>query len=167
MLDLAIKYEKELQELFANISMDEKYMFLNGSSYRDKYEAAESTWSKHEFVSMNTKGEVIGYIKYSVDRESNVAYGLQIVNFSPNKVVFGRDTMKCLDEIFTKFKFRKLSYNVYIGNPVEKTYDRLTNLFGGRIIGISLKNDKLLDGNYYDSKAYEIFRDDYINNKTK
>lgn len=167
MLDLAIKYENKLQELFANISLDEKYMFFHGCSYRNKYKAEESTWNKHEFVSLDNQGNVIGYIKYGIDRECSTANSLQIINFSNNKVTFGRDVMKALDEIFTKFNFRKLKYSVFIGNPIENTYDRLTEKYGGRISGIQLQDDKLIDGNYYDFKSYEIFRDDYLLHKTR
>jgi len=167
MLDLAIKYETKLQELFSNVALDEKYMFFSGCSYRDKYKADESTWNKHEFVSLDGKGEVLGYIKYSIDRESSVANSLQIINFSNNRVTFGRDVMQALDEVFTKFKFRKMRYSVYVGNPIENTYDRLTEKYGGRIVGIQIQDDKLLDGNFYDFKSYEIFREDYLKNKSK
>jgi hypothetical protein len=74
--------------------------------------------------------------------------------------------MKCLDEIFTKFKFRKLKYSVFVGNPIENTYDRLTEKYGGRIIGISKQDDRLIDGDFYDLKSYEIFKDDYMKYKT-
>ena len=167
MLDLAIKYETKLQELFSNVAFDKKYMFFSGCSYRNKYKADESTWNKHEFVSLDGKGEVIGYIKYNIDRNSSVANGLQIINFSDNKVIFGRDVMQALDEVFTKFKFRKMRYGVYVGNSIESTYDKLTKKYGGRITGIQLQDDKLLDGNYYDYKSYEIFREDYLKNKLK
>jgi hypothetical protein len=131
-LDLAIKYEAKLQELFSRVAFDEKYMFFNGCSYRDKYKADESTWNKHEFVSLDKEENVIGYIKYNIDRESSVASGLQIINFTNNKIIFGKDVMQALEEVFTKFKFRKLKYAVYVGNPIEGTYDRLTKLYGGR-----------------------------------
>lgn len=165
MLDLAIKYEKKLQELFANIAFDEKYMFFSGSTFREKYTADDSTWSKHEFVSLDKDSDVIGYIKYSIDRECSMAYALQIVNFSDNKATFGKDVMKALDEIFTKFNFRKLKYGVFVGNPIESTYDKLTEKYGGRIVGMNVQDDKLIDGNYYDYKSYEIFRDDYLLHK--
>jgi len=35
MLDIANKYEKELQELFMNTWHNEKYMFHNSSTYYD------------------------------------------------------------------------------------------------------------------------------------
>lgn len=167
MLDLAIKYENKLKELFANVVFDKKYMFYNGVSYYDAYESSKSTWNMHEFVSIDSSGEVIGYIKYSVARDSLTCGGLSIINFSDNKVIFGMDVMTCLDEIFTKFQFRKLSYSVYVGNPVEKTYDRLTKLYGGRIVGTRLQECKLMDGNYYDLKLYEISKEDYLERKRK
>jgi len=49
-----------------------------------------------------------------------------------------------------------------MGNPIEKMYDKYINKYGGRIIGINKQSTKLQDGNYYDVKYYEIFRDDYL-----
>ena len=34
--------------------------------------------------------------------------------------------------------------------------------YGGRIIGIYKQETKLIDGEYYDKKVYEIMRDDYL-----
>lgn len=167
MLDLAIKHETKLKELFANIVFDKKYMFYSGSSYYDAYESVKSTWNKHEFVSLDYNGNVIGYIKYNIDRETLNCNCLQIINFSDNKMIFGLDVMTCLDEIFTKFQFRKLAYGVYVGNPIEKTYDRLTKLYGGRIVGTKLQDSKLIDGNYYDFKLYEIFKEDYLGRRIR
>lgn len=165
MLDIACKYELELQGLFCDIIFDKNYMFYTGSSYRMKYEADVNTWEQHEFVSLDKDKNILGYIAYNINRDSMVADGLRIVNFTNKKAVFGRDVMIALDEIFTKFNFRKLCYCVFIGNPVEGTYDRLTEKYGGRIVGVQYKENKLLDGNYYDCKLYEIFRDDYLKNK--
>lgn len=162
MLDIAGKYEAKLQELFANICFDEKYMFMYGQRYRDKYKSAESTWDQHEFVSVDMSKEIIGYIRYSINREDNSVYGLQIINFSDNKALFGKDLMECLDDVFMKFKFRKMTYCVFVGNPIEKSYDKLTIKFGGRIVGTYNKDSILLDGNCYDRKLYEIHRDVYL-----
>jgi hypothetical protein len=161
MLDIAIKYEDQLKLLFANIALDKNFMYLFSSSYRDVYKASESTWSKHEFVSIH-KGKIIGYMKYDIDRDSNVAYSMQIVNFTnkPN-LIFAKDLKQFLIDIFEKYQFRKLKYCCYKGNPIEKAYDKMTLKHGGQIVGIQEENDKLIDGNYYDLKLYEILKKDY------
>lgn len=161
MLDVAQKYKDELKLKFADISYDLEYQFYIGT-YSEEYQPSKDNWSKFEFASIDNNGNVIGYIKYLIDRNSNYAYGFSIINFSDNKITFGRDVVQAIDDIFIKYKFRKLEYSVYIGNPIENTYDRLTKRYGGRIVGIKMKTDKLLDGNIYDFKMYEIFREDYI-----
>ncbi len=165
MLDFAGKYEKELQSLFLNIAYDEKYMFYNNISYRDNYESSKSTWDKHEFVSLDKDKNIVGYFKYSISRSTLSCSGLQIVNFSDNQIVFGRDFVKMMDDIFTKFNFRKITYGVVIGNPIETTYDKLTEKYGGKIIGTYSKESLLIDNKFYDLKMYELLRDDYIRNR--
>jgi len=166
MLDIANKYEEKLQLLFANIAFDDKYKFLTGSSYRDKYKTSDSTWQKHEFVSIHNK-EIMGYLQYSLDRVSNIAFGMQIVNFKNPNIIFANDLKKFLTDIFEKFQFRKLKFAVYVGNPIEKSYDKICKKYGGRVVGTYKQDDKLIDGNYYDYKMYEIMRDDYLKHKTK
>ena len=69
-----------------------------------------------------------------------------------------------IDDIFKKFNFRKLSFGVYVGNPIEKSYDRLIRKYGGRIVGIKIEDTRLIDGKFYDFKMYEIFKNEYIAN---
>jgi hypothetical protein len=52
-----------------------------------------------------------------------------------------------------------------IGNPIEKSYDKLIHKYGGRVVGTYKQHTKLIDNKLYDEKFYEIFRDDYIKNK--
>ena len=77
--------------------------------------------------------------------------------------VFGQ----ALKDIFEKFHFRKLIFSVVIGNPIEKTYDRMIQKYGGRIVGIQRQQVKLIDGQFYDVKMYEILSDDYFGRKCK
>lgn len=107
--------------------------------------------------------EVIGYIAYDVARGDNSVSGLRIINFSDNKAVFGVDLVKALKDIFEKYKFRKLNFNVVIGNPIEKSYDKMIKKYGGRIIGTYKEDVKLIDGEYYDTKLYEILASEYFN----
>lgn len=163
MLAIAQKYTDELKGKLADTAYDLKYMFAH-SGYTDEYTPSRSTWDKHEFVSLKD-GEVIGYMSYYVNRNDYSASGFCAINFTDDKITFGRDLGTVLDDIFTKFNFRKLTFGVYVGNPIEQSYDKAINKFGGRIIGIERKAARLLDGNFYDYKQYEIFREDYMVNK--
>ena len=72
------------------------------------------------------------------------------------------DLGQALTDIFERFKFRKLNFSVVIGNPIEKSYDKMIDKYGGRIVGIYKQEIKLIDGEYYDEKLYEITREDYL-----
>ena len=153
-------YTEELNKKFWETAYDLHYKFYYTSGYFNAYKPDDSTWNRHEFVSVDKHNSVLGYIAYSIDRQSNYAHGLAIINFG-NSIIFGKDLYKAIDDVFMKYSFRKLRYSVIIGNPIEKTYDKLTKKYGGRIVGIFKNEDKLSDGNYYDRKLYELHKREY------
>lgn len=166
MLKLAKLYEDELKLNFAKVTLDKRFMFYYGSSYSSEYKSTDSTWEEIEFASIDSDGKVIGYLSFSINRESRRAYGVHIINFRTfdNKkyaITFGKDVFQFFDDIFNKYNFRKLEYAVVVGNPIEKTYDKLTKKYGGRIVGVYEKDTILLDGNLYDYKVYEIMKENF------
>lgn len=164
-LDVANKYIDELEELYYSTWHDEKYKFYFNSCWREKFEISDSTWDSSNFVSLDKEGTVIGLIGYQIDRADELIAGLWIINFSKNKITFGRDVGQVLDEMFTKYNFRKLEFSVVVGNPIEKSYDKLIHKYGGRVVGIYKDHTRLIDNKFYDEKLYEIFRDDYMKHK--
>lgn len=162
MLDIAIKYKEQLIEKFQGTWFQEKYQFWNCTNYYEEFQIADSTWEKHQFVSADASGEVIGYIGYYIDRPNEVVCSLNIVNFTDNKVLFGMDAGHAIRDIFEKFHFRKLVFSVVVGNPIEPTYDRLIEKYGGYICGYQKEHVRLMDGNFYDEKLYEILATDYF-----
>jgi hypothetical protein len=60
-----------------------------------------------------------------------------------------------------------MRFGVIVGNPIEKTYDKLIEKYGGKICGYAKEDIKLFDGKLYDLKNYEIMREDYIKAKEK
>lgn len=163
LLDLAIKYKEELQKKMLDTWFNEKYKYYYGNIWFDKLEIDSDTWNNHQFVSVDNNGEVIGFIEYHVNREDNSCSDLGICNFTEDKrVIFGMDLGQALQDIFEKYKFRKLKFSVYVGNPIEKSYDKMIKKYNGRIVGTYLKDTKCLDGEYCDRKLYEIFREDYL-----
>lgn len=162
MLEPAIKYRDQLEKLQYDIWFDDKYKYWNCDTYYQSMQIDDNTWNKHQFVSV-CDGMVIGYISYNISRAENYAYCLSIINFSDNKIAFGIDLGQALRDIFERYKFRKLNFSVVIGNPIEKSYDKMIEKYGGRIVGIYKEDVKLIDGEYYDKKLYEIFASDYFN----
>lgn len=161
MLEPAIKYIEQLTWEQYDTWFNDKYKYWQPGSYGNPIEIATDIMNEHQFVSVSDD-EVIGYIGYEIDRETNAVDGLNVVNFSNNKVTFGMDLGQALKDIFEKYHFRKLSFSVVVGNPIEKSYDRMIKKYGGRIVGIKKEEVKLCDGKYYDEKMYEIFSDEYF-----
>lgn len=161
MLDVALKYIDQLKKLHIDTWHNEKYKFYNYRSFWELPKLQESTWDGHDFVSINSRGEIIGAIGYAINRTTDSVCGFGIINFT-NDHAFGKDVIQAIRDIFEKYNFRKLSFCVVIGNPIENTYDRLALKYGGRVVGIEKKETKLCDNRYYDVKRYEILRDDYM-----
>ena len=161
MLDNALKHIDELKRLHLNTWHNEKYKYYNYRLFWEMPKFEESTWNGHDFVSINKKGEIVGAVGYSINRTTESVCGLGIINFTED-ATFGKDVLQAIEDIFEKFNFRKLSFCVVIGNPIEKTYDRLIQKYGGRIVGVEKEETKLCDNRYYDVKRYEILRSEYI-----
>jgi RimJ/RimL family protein N-acetyltransferase len=165
MLDVAINHKERLLERFRGTWFKDKYKFWNCTNYYEDESIEESTWQRHQFASVDADGEVIGYIGYRIDRPNELACCLNIVNFTENRAVFGMDAGQAIRDIFERFHIRKLTFSVVIGNPIERTYDRMIEKYGGRIVGIQKQQYRLIDGKYYDEKLYEIMSDDYFSKR--
>lgn len=161
MLAPAVLYEDELRRLFNSIWFEDKYKFWNNDTYYDSFKVADSSWSDHQFVSLKD-GKIIGYIEYQIYRCGPTAHTLSIINFTDDKMTFGMDVGSALRDIFEKYHLHKLTFFVVIGNPIERSYDRMIAKFGGRIVGTYRKDTRLIDGKYYDRKAYEVLAEDYF-----
>ena len=163
MLELALNHQEQLNTKFRQTWEDDKYKYYHNANYREDMEIPHSTWTSHNFVSLHD-GEVIGYIGYQIDRSSDYVYGLGIINFAEEqKAAFAKDLGVALRNIFDKYNFRRLEWSVVIGNPIERSYDKLCYKYGGRIVGTYINRYRLIDGRYYDEKLYEIEKGDYDN----
>jgi RimJ/RimL family protein N-acetyltransferase len=168
MLHNAKKYETELVKLFSDIDYDPFYDFYMYSVYRETFKIPENNWNGHYFASVSGT-EVLGCIYYTVRRPENYAEGIGIVHFggknAKGSFVFGKDVMTAAKDIFERFGFIKLKFSCVIGNPVEKTYDKLVRRYGGRIVGIHKNETKLINGKLFDTKLYEITAEEYFASK--
>lgn len=163
MLDNAFKYEEEIRKKFLDVWYDPKYQYYFGGAYREPYSLpTNGDWSCRTFVSLNKEGELIGMVGYSVDHEVNRAHCFGAINFTNDIFTFSQDLKQVIDDIFIKFGMNKMEFNVICGNPIEKSYDRIVEKIGGRILCVRKQTAKLLDGSIVDDKMYEVMREDYL-----
>jgi RimJ/RimL family protein N-acetyltransferase len=168
LLDNAKKYEQELVQLHYDIAFDPFYNFQQYGASRQTFEIPKDTRDGHYFVSI-LGTTILGYIGYSIYRVENYVCGVNIIHFggpgAKGGIVFGRDVLTALKDVFEKYGFGKICFCVVIGNPVEKTYNKLVKRYGGRAVGTFRQDTRLMDGKLYDVKHYEILAEDYFNSK--
>ena len=168
MLDLAIKYQEQLSKLFLETRFDENYKYYNYGSYYNKTDIDDSTWNYMQYVSIDKKGNIVGYIDYSINRDANKAYSFSMIRFSKQtEMFFMKDVLQVVDDLFMKYNRHKLTFSVIIGNKAEKAYDKFVDKCNGRVVGVYKEEVKLFDGKLYDEKVYEIMKDDYLKRKEK
>ena len=163
MLKPAVQYKEKLAICMANIWFNDKYKYYVAEPYCEIPETHTSSWCQNEFVSVDNNDNILGFIDYNINRRTYNASGLCILSFTDKPTLtFGKDILQSIDDIFQKFNFNKLRFSVVVGNPIEKTYDKLIVKYGGCIAGYSKKDIQLWDGQLYDLKTYEIMREDYL-----
>jgi hypothetical protein len=166
MLKLAKLYENQLQTLFNNIVFEDKYKFYNASNYYNyNLEFANDSWNHIDLVSIDKNDNIRGFLSAKVDRCNESVSSLRVINFCGLNYTFSKDFHQFLQELFTKYNFRKITFSVVVGNPAEKMYDKYINRYGGRIVGTYKDDIRLYDGNYYDFKVYEIFKSEFEKRK--
>ena len=164
MLEPAILYKDRLKEKFAKEITKPKNKYANfGDYYSYELEIDTNEWDRLQRVSVNSKGDIVGYLKAEIDRNSLNISGMHIINFDQKNIIFSKDLKRFFDLIFER-GINKINFGVIVGNPAEKMYDKFISKYNGRIVGIKTKEIKLIDGELYDLKLYEIMREDYTKN---
>lgn len=164
MLDNARKYLLELKNKLIDTWYDEKYKFYF-SSWHTELQIEDNDWNTMNFVSIDKDRNILGYMHFSINRITNSVDNFGAINFSGNKLIFGKDLHSLIHDIFYKYKFDRMEFYVVIGNPIEKSYDKLIKKYNGRIVGITRNSIKTIDGNLYNQKIYEILKEDFISAK--
>ena len=171
MLKPAINYKDQLEKLKSIIfDNEDKYKYYINNDYINyKIQTIEdSDWSCIQQVSVNEKNEVQGYFSANIDppfRITNLGFTNFYLDSKKLQMSFIRDMLAFIDYLFTYRKFEKIEWCVIIGNPAERLYDKFRNEYKGRVVGIFTKSKRLIDGNIYDVKWYELMREDYESSK--
>lgn len=160
MLKRAKKYSDEINDFIMDYS-NRKYLKYYTAAYFQEKEFSPDEWNSISVVSVRD-GKVLGFFSAGIDRTSYNVSNFGVVNMSKTPdPTLTRDLFDFIDELFEVYKFGKIDFFCYVGNPAEKQYDKAIEKLGGRIVGIREKEQKLYDGTMADQKIYEIPRDNY------
>jgi hypothetical protein len=158
MLQLAFKHRESLQNKWMDWSLTDDSKFYSLGTYRDyKLEIEDSNWSKLQFVSVNKKGEILGYFgaSFSIDRFK--FDNIFVILFETN-LLSHRDLYRFFSNIYNDPRANKIEWSVVIGNVrAEKLYQHIIEKYNGNIVGINKSTVRLSDGKFYDMKYYELF----------
>lgn len=164
MLRLAIDYRDKLNQQMRKTAFDPKYTYYHFSTYRNyKVDIAEDSWNMIQMVSVDSDENVLGYLSCGCNRSCNKVHSIGAINFGTVNIGFSRDFYEFLTSLFTVHSFNKIEWEVVVGNPAEKIYDKIVDKYGGRIVGTRIDSTVLMDGSFHDVKEYEIFKKDFLN----
>lgn len=157
-------YEEQIKKKMWECWYDEKYQYYFGGHWRYDFSLSHNSddYLKRAFAVLDSAGELIGYISYSVDTELRVAQWFGTINFSDNRLEFGLALRQVIEDCFLKFGCEVVEWHVICGNPIERSYDKMCKRMGGRIVGITRRRALDMAGNVHDTKIYEILREDFL-----
>jgi len=141
MIEPADKYEDQLENLHAVDEEDFYYYNLPLNVVRERMVSTHN-------------GEVIGKFDILINTAASAILEIPVMTLSEkHRYIFAKDYMTFIRYLMQKY--RKMSFFVLIGSPVEKTYDRLAKILGWKIVGIMEKQVLNNKGEWNDIKYYE------------
>jgi len=141
MIEAADKYEEQLKNL-SPVDGDEWYTI-----------SFPLDVVRQCFVSTH-KERVVGKIDLSINIAADAVIDVSVMALSEKfRFIFAKDVMTFIRYLMQKY--RKISFFVLIGNPAEKTYNRLAKILGWKIVGIMEKQVMNANGGWNDIKLYE------------
>lgn len=158
-------YKDELTLKFYEILYDDYYMYYYGWTGVEIPVLKENNYDSHDFVSVNSKGEVIGYISYNVNYLTMSATQLGIISFRKGDISFIRDVYDAVIDIFVKYHMNRLSFTCFTENPAVRSYKKFVTLFGGLQNAYYRQDLKLSDGQLHDELGFEILAEDFFKSK--
>lgn len=159
MLDFAINHKEQLLNVhrdFVTRNALHCKFFLAANWFNYTLTIEDSSWNKIQMVSLDSSGQIVGYISATVDIPQQKVTDFSIISYKRgiNKTLYP-DANEFIKELLTKF--RKVSFASFVGSPAEKVNDKIIQVFeGGKIVGVEEKHSILLDNKIYDLKIYEI-----------
>ena len=162
MLDIAKKYEQEIQAKFLDTWYDMKYQYYRDTSGDRIPQLADNCYDRRDFVSLDKDGNLIGFISYFYNDTTRSASQFGIINFGKPSTIFARDVLQVIGDIFFKFKLDRIEFWCFEDNPATRGYRQFIKRFGGKEAGHLRRTCRLMDGELHDAVIFEILREDLV-----
>jgi len=161
MLKPVQQYEAQLKNAVLNTFYGPYFHWYD--SYQEIPKMPDHNGESHHFAIVNKNDKLIGDIFFLVDNFIHSVTSVRLRRFveGPSSI-FYLDVIDAIEMMFTRFKYNKIVWKVFIGNPAEKAYDHFAALTGATIVGTFRKDARLCDNTFVDNKVYELFREDYL-----
>ena len=166
MLKNAKIYEEEIKVAMREYWYDLRHQYVCGWCGCQEFSAGENNYEAHTFASIDPEtGKLLGAIGYNVDWASKSASGFFAESFvDGGSVIFARDILQVIDDIFRKYHFNRIDWHCWSDNPTIRSYRKLCKRFGGREVGTLKRKGRLIDGLLHDSTIFELLSEDYLSN---
>lgn len=109
----------------------------------------------HDWAIISNEGKIIGYLSYYVNWYESCVRNFGLISFDRGNPQIGRDLFEEMNRLINKLKLHRIEWRMIEGNPVQRTYDRFCEKYGGRKIVLT---DAVRDayGKYHNVYIYEI-----------
>lgn len=160
MIKPAILYKNELYKEMANTWFDPEYMY-----YYDTTPCLPDIPDKpdnhYQFVSVDSKGKVLGYFSYWVYETSKRAMNFGLISFDKRNILFMRDAIQMFKDMFEKFGVQSAEWRCYADNEEAlKLYRRIIKDYGGVEVCRLRRNGAPQNRKICDTIIFEILRQD-------
>lgn len=134
---------------------NEEYIKYYEVAYLGFVKKYDDEWADYQRVVEDAGGNLLGFLFCHINRTHDRIDNIELMNITKTiNITFTKDIVKILEEL--RDRYRKITFEVVIGNPAEKIYNKIIKKCNGRTIGTAKNHVKLMDGKYYDMKFYEI-----------
>ena len=153
MLVPAISRKEEVLKKFSEMIYTEDYFYYCGYPHCHSIPEIKAEDDYFDWVSVDSKGEIIGYISYHINPATDNVARFGMISFDKGNPLFMRDVFNLLKDLVKNH--RRVEWRCIGGNPVAAHYNKFCENCGGRVIALR-SVVKGLDGSYRDEYIYEI-----------
>lgn len=156
MLKPAIMYKDQIQNEVKSKFYTESMLFYEGTngSYTISI-PEESEPGKYYYASVDSNGNLVGYIGFDVELYERMAYKFGIMSFDEGNITLAYDLNDVIDTLINKFHLHRIEWRAVSGNPACRAYDRFCEKYKGNKCVL---HDVIRDvgGKYHDLYIYEL-----------